>query len=156
MELVRKITVKQVAGKIDLEKLLAAPNKTLQLAKIFGMASKARPDQSDMGSFLRFSGRFRATNFVDGTTYESGSLILPGVAQDALAGALDGADGGSVEFAFEISVKYDAESVTKYVYNVKPLFETSRDDPLERMGQRIAQLAAPAAAEKVSEKSDKK
>lgn len=152
MELVRKITVKQVAGKIDIEQVLAAPNKTLKLARIYGMASKARPDQSDMGAFLRFSGRFRAQNFVDGTLYESGALILPGIAQDALAGALDGANGGAVEFAFEISAKYDKEAVTKYVYQVTPLFETSQDDPLERMGRKVAAIAAPKDEEKATEK----
>jgi hypothetical protein len=149
MEILRKITVKAVAGKVDIEKVLAAPEKKMTLAKIFGIASKAAPDQSDYGAFLRFKGRFRAINYVDGTQFESGSLILPPVAQDMLAGVLEGVD-GSVEFGFEVGVKYDAEAVTKYVYTVTPLFEASKDDPLQRLSNTVLSIAkkedAPAEA----------
>lgn len=160
MDILRKITVKNVAGKVSIEKLLAAPGKKLTLMRVWGVARKAKPDQSDLGSFVRFLGAFRALNVETGQMFQSGALILPGVAQDLLMGALDGDNVQEVQFAFEIGVHYDPEAVTKYVYDVKSLVEPAEDDPLERMQQALklappkaAQLAAP---EKTGEKADNK
>lgn len=140
MNIIRTITTKAVAGKVDFDKLYASENKQLSLAKIYGIASKATPDQSDLGAFIRFKGRFRGVNFETGETYEAGSMILPTTAQDMLAGILESVE-GSVEFAFEIGVHYDASAVTKYVFDIKPLFEASSDDPLERLSRKV-QVAA--------------
>lgn len=152
--IIRKITLKAVAGKVDFDKLIATPDKYMKLAKIYGIASKAAPDESEYGAFIRFKGRFRGVNFETGETYEAGAMILPATAQDMLAGVLEGTE-GSVEFAFEIAVKYDATSAVKYVYEIKPLFEVSKDDPLERLGASILAIENKAES-KTETKADKK
>ena len=137
MQIIRKITTKAVAGKIDFDKLLAAPGKHIDLMKVYGVARKALPQQTDLGAFIKFTGSFRAESCVTGDMFQSGSVILPGVAQDLLAGALDGDAVDDVQFGFIISVAYNADSVTKYSYEVVSLLTPSEDDPLERLGASL-------------------
>ena len=143
--LLRKLTVKSVGCKPDFEALLAAPDKRMKLCRFYGIARKAKPDNSDFGDFVRFTGSFRGVNLADGEIYEAGALILPGVAQDLLAGALDNEEVSDVQFAFEIGLKYDATVVTKYTYTVESLIKAAENDPLQMLEkQMLLQLAAPA------------
>lgn len=146
MQILRKITLKNVAGKVDIEKVLAAPNKRMDLMKIYGVARKATPGQTDIGPFVKFGGSFRAINSATGEMFESGMAILPGIAQDLLLGALDGGDVESVNFGFAISVKYSPESIAKYEYDVSSLLAPAADDPLERLGASLGVTALPAPA----------
>lgn len=141
----RKITIKDVAGKVDLEQLLKAENKTMNLAKIFGMAYKGKPEESALGFYVRFLGRFRAVNS-EGEIFDAPALIVPAIAQDMLTAALEQDGVKEVQFAIEVSVVYDAESVTKYRYVIKPLIEAAADDPLERLTAQlnVKAIAAPA------------
>ena len=153
MQILRKITLKGVAGKIDFEKLLEAENRRIDLMKVYGTARKAKPDQSDLGPYVRFSGSFRAMNIATGEMFESGVMILPGIAQDLIMGALDSDGAEAVDFGFIISVNYNAESVTKYEYDIQSLMSPSKDDPLERLAAQmgLAALPKPAAEEPVPE-----
>ena len=154
MQILRKITLKNVAGKVDIEKVLAAPNKHMELLKVYGVARKALPGQTDLGPFVKFGGSFRAVNSETGEMFESGTLILPGTAQDLLLGALDGDDVESVNFGFSISVKYSPEAIAKYEYDVRSLLAPAADDPLERLGASlgvVAALPAPVPAEAEAE-----
>lgn len=143
MQIVRKITLKGVCGKVDIEKLLAAPGKRMELMKVYGVARKASPGESPIGQYVRFSGSFRAVNSVTGETYQSGGLILPAIAQDLLAGALEGDNVEDVNFGFSVAVHYDGDAIAKYVYEVESLLAPAADDPLERLGQALG-VAAPA------------
>ncbi len=154
MEILRKITLKAVCGKLDFDKLIASDSKKITLMKVFGVARKAKPDQSDLGAFIRFTGAFRAVNVETGQVFQSGVLILPGVAQDLLLGALDGENIEEVNFGFEIGAHYDADSVTKYVYDVRSLVEPAQDDPLERMAKQLGVHSGPALEHK-GEKAEK-
>lgn len=136
MEILRKITIKAIAGKIDIEKLIGMPEKKMPLARIFGIANKATPDAGDYGAFVRFHGQFRAINLETGVEYQAGTLLLPPIAQDMLGGVLAG-DAESVRFGFDISVRFDNDAVTKYVYEIKPLVEASEDDPLSLLAKQV-------------------
>lgn len=151
MEILRKITVRDLAGKVDIKKLLEAPDETLVLGKIFGVVNKAKPDSSALGEFLRFYGSIRGVT-VDGEIKQSGSLILPGVAQDFLYGALQLENVESVQFGFEISVKYDESAIAKYVYKVTPLIDSKPDDPMERLQKELGIVAPKALENKASKK----
>lgn len=144
--ILRKITVKSVAGSVDVEKLIKADNKRLQLAKIFGTAYKMTPQESALGPYVKFSGRFRAVN-ADGEIFDAPSLIVPGIAQDMLIAALDQEGVNEVQFAIEISVKYEPTSVTKYVYEIKPLIEAASDDPIERLTAQLGIKKVDAIAD---------
>lgn len=153
MQILRKITLKNVAGKVDIEKVLAAPNKCMPLMKVYGVARKAAPGQTDLGPFVKFGGSFRAVNSLTGEMFEAGILILPGIAQDLLLGALDGGDVESVNFGFAISVKYSPESAAKYEYDVSSLLAPAVDDPLERLGASLGVVVARLAAETEKEEA---
>lgn len=148
MQIVRKITLKGVCGKIDIEKLIVAPGKRIELMKVYGVARKAAPGESPIGQYVRFSGSFRAVNTMTGETYQSGGLILPPIAQDLLAGALEGDNVEDVNFGFGIAVHYDADAIAKYVYEVESLLTPSQEDPLERLGEALGVVTvAPALAD---------
>ena len=137
MQILRKITLKNVAGRIDIEKVLAAPDRRIHLMKVYGLTHKAIFGQTDIGAYVKFSGSFRAVNMETGEMFESGALILPGIAQDLLLGALNNNDVESVTFGFDISVKYSPESVAKYEYDVSSMLAPTADDPLERLGAAL-------------------
>lgn len=142
--IIRKITVKLVSGKVDIEEVLKSPDKRMDLMTVFGFASKAKPDSSDYGMYVKFSGQFRAVDMRTGEEYSSGTIILPPVAQDLLLGALEHEGAESVQFGFKIGVRYDKEAVTKYVYDVESVVKPSEDDPMERLSLEIKRQALPA------------
>lgn len=133
VELARKLTVKGIVGeKVDMEVLLKADGKRMDLCAIYGLARKHKPDQSDYGSFIRFYGRFRGVNLKTGEVSEAGQLIAPGMLQDQLFGAMGG-EGGEVtevQFAVKIGVKYDKTAATQYVYTMESLQPIAENDPL--------------------------
>jgi hypothetical protein len=151
MQIIRKITTKAVAGKIDFSEIYE--KKHIDLMRVYGVARKALPQQTDLGAFIKFSGSFRAESCISGEAFQSGALILPGVAQDLLAGALDGENVDEVQFGFVVSCDYDAESVTKYHYSVESLMQPAEDDPLERLG-KILKIGNGAAAQMIEQSAD--
>lgn len=133
----RKLTIKVVmGGNPDIEVLLKAPGKRINLCQIFGIATKAKPGQSDMGPFVAFLGQFRATNLETGEIFESPKMILPKFLEEQLHAVLP-ETGGNVEFAFQIAVKYDATAATKYVYEAKNLLPPAENAQLDDLTKRV-------------------
>jgi hypothetical protein len=150
-DFVRKLTVKGVMGaNPDLEKLLKAEGKRMDLLTIFGVARKFKPDTAPNGSnFVRFFGQFRAVNLDTGEVFDSGQCIVPGTVQDALYGAMgSGEEVKEVQFAVRIGVKYDATAVTKYVYTVNNLMPTQENDPMTLLENSLKELKALPAPKK--------
>lgn len=160
-EMVRKITVKGVmGGKVDLEKLIQAPNKRLDLCDVFGIARRFKPDQSDLGAFVRFYGRFRAVNLNTGESVDAPQLIAPNVVQDLLYGAMGDNDKvNEVSFAVRIGVKFDNDAAAKYTYTVTSLMKAQENDPLalmqDTMREEIKKLPKPVTEKDVKEPKDK-
>lgn len=144
MEILRKITAKEVLGK---RPQAPAEGTSKPLMQVWGMARDVSVMTNDKGEYARFRGRFQAMNMETGAAYESGFLILPEPASGMLYGALAEGNGGTVSFAFEVGVRHDAESVTQYVYTARPLMEQDEADPLtmlrEKAGIKAPQLSAP-------------
>ena len=147
--LITKITVKNVCGTPDLEDILKAPGRQIELMDVFGLARKMVPGESQYGPYVKFSGVFKAINLQTGEAVQSGACILPGTAQEMLAGAFSD-DTTEVKFGFKITVKADKSSKgTGYSFIVTPLTEASENDPLIMLENQIKQerqraLAAPA------------
>jgi len=150
-EILRKLTIKAIGCKPDFNKLLETEGKKMKLAKIYGIARKAKPDSSEYGNFVRFTGSFRAVNLDTGEIYESGAMILPGVAQDLLAAALDNDSVTDVQFGFEIGIAYAPDVVTKYVYTVESMIKPAENDPMLMLEKQLAAQAAPALAAPAAE-----
>lgn len=138
-QLLKKLTVKGIMGvKVDTHLEEIKKRKSLPLCRIIGRADKARPDSSKLGDFVRFYGEFVGVNLMTGERFDSGSAILPGIAESAVFGMLGqlndkGQAENTVEFAFEIAAKYDETAATKYVYAVTPLLEPKPSDPMKAL-----------------------
>ena len=134
IEQLRRLTVKTVFGAVDIEEVLKKADKRMDCMSIYGIVRRFKPDSSEIGGeFVRFYGQLRAVNLKTGEVFEGGQCILPGIAQDALYGALSGADTAEVQFACKIGVKYDPKAVTKYVYTVESLLPPQESSPLAQL-----------------------
>lgn len=148
---IRKITVKAVMGENpDVEKLIKKDGKRMDLCRIYGILRRFKPDESDKGAFVRFYGQVKAINLVTGEIFEAGQVILPGQAQDALYGAMDGVEGARVQFGIKVGVKYDASAITKYTYTVESEMPPTENDPLLLIEQAIGLKALPKPKASVS------
>lgn len=156
-EPLRKISTRTVLGSKDedvkgmiLEKVMKDKTKDHPLLRVWGVATRYKPGNSDFGAFLKFNGQFRALNIETGAVYRSAALLLPKFLEDELAGALGSMDAPKPsEFAIEIGAKYDKTSATSYVFTANSLVETSESDQMKQLESRIRSenpraLPAPA------------
>jgi len=136
--LLTKITVKTVCGAPDIEKIIGAKGKQIELMDVFGYVRKSAPGTSDLGEYVKFKGSFKAVNLETGEIFQSGALILPGVASEALDGAMTH-DVNELQFGFRIGVKYapDNKGAVKYSYFAVPLMAPSENDPLTLLENQI-------------------
>src|SRR5258708_3606618 len=108
---IRRITIKtgcangrgdfkgEVLGKVLKDKAKAVP-----LMRVYGVATRMKPGESDFGPYLRFLGQFRALNIETGEAFRAPVLLLPKFLEEELAGAMgSGENVRSSEFAIEIS-----------------------------------------------------
>lgn len=76
VEMVRKITIKTVMTEavdiIDLNK-----KKSIDLCQIYGAVTAFKPGASDLGSYVRFIGEFKAVNLKTGEIFGAPACILP-------------------------------------------------------------------------------
>lgn len=146
--IVAKISAKTF-GKITIETIASMKDKEKRaLLRVVGVATSYKTGVTDIGAFVKFTGRFVATCALTGEIVHSGTAILPKIAQDLLHGQLDGVgDGVGLEFAFDIGFQRDDTSAVKYVYTVKPLIDMAQDDPIimlmARVNEKTPMLAAP-------------
>jgi hypothetical protein len=148
VERLRKITLGTIGVQPDIEALMAAPQKRLDLADIYGVATKAKPSNSDYGPFVAFLGSFRAVRLADKQVFESSKIILPKFIEEELYGAFGDGMTGNVEFAFRISAKFDKDAGTKYVYDMKSLVPVKENAQLAGLLEKVkeAAKALPAPA----------
>jgi hypothetical protein len=153
-EPLRKITVKTVTGGVTDElfaQLVASPKDPIPMMKVWGIATRMKPGSSDYGTYVKFNGQFRAVNIADGAIFRSSTMLLPKFLEDDLAGIIGvgAADGKTpqVEFGFELSVKYDKTSATKYVYMAENIVEAQDTDQLMKLDSLVLGKALPAPKE---------
>lgn len=137
----RKLTLKVImGGNPDVEKLLAVPGKRIALCNIYGVATRAKPGQSDLGPYVAFLGQFRGTNLDTGEIFESSKMILPKFVEEQLFAALP-EGGGNVEFAMQFSAKYDKDAASKYIYEAKSLLPTQENAQLAALESKVKEAA---------------
>lgn len=158
--LMKKLSAKGIMG------TLIAPEVGVEAEQfvVMGYAKGYEIKPTTFGDSTAFHGSFKAVNKISGEAFQASTLYLPDVASDLLKGAVDGAEGGAVEFGFNISLVGVAGKVPgetgKYEYRCAPLMETSENDPLELLEKRLAdgavnmpRLNAPKAAKPAPAKS---
>ena len=93
----------------------------------------------NMGVSYQFLGEFRAWNR-EGTEFASPVCFLPEPAQGILKAGLDGAD-GSVEFGFDVFIKYNKTAILGYEFLVESLLDAKPSEGLARLVSRVQGLA---------------
>ena len=138
--IIKKISAKTVLGNV----------KTLdegKLMTVIGIASGTKGGESNFGSWECLTGSFQAIRHSDGQQFNSGVCFLPDVGHDLVAGQVHMEENSSVEFAFDILKKNDADVAAGYIYSVVPLIKVNpEEDPLSRLLAKA--LPAPANAKK--------
>lgn len=156
---IKKLSAATIYGKIDLKKLLAAPDERLELFTVLGLAVGQKSGMSAYGEWTALMGQFEATNVETGETFAGAQLFLPDVALVPLQVALSAEGSRGVEFAIKISAKYaksDKAGGAAYEYTWEPLLPPDNNDPVTRLKARLLALTdesqkggdapAPAAA----------
>lgn len=148
-ETVRKITLGVLGVQPDIEELMKADGKRLDLCDLYGVATKAKPGSSDYGPFVAFLGDFRAIRLADKAAFASRKIIFPAFIEEELYAAFTDGVNGNVEFAMRISAKFDKDAATKYVYEMKPIIKPAESAQLtaleSRMKEQAKLLPAPKA-----------
>ncbi len=128
-EILRKLTIKSCGlGVTEIKDVVTAENPSVELLKVVGVTTSARPGQTDKGEYLKLMGTFRGVNMLTGQVFDASQAILPSFISDTLAEGLK--QSPEVEFAILIGAKYDKDAVTGYVYTVSPLIETKPSDKM--------------------------
>lgn len=134
------------------------------LFDVIGVAEGIETGTGSMGDWTAFEGTFQATKLADGKKYRSKKLFLPDTASGMLEDAVNGAEGGKVEFAFRIGIRrvikknaQGDETGAGYEYTVEPLVEMDEAiDPLAALQSKLQALPAPTEEEEAPKKSGKK
>lgn len=125
-----------------------ANGEVVDIFDVIGLAEGIETGTGSMGDWTAFEGVFQAAKLADGKKYRSKKLFLPDTATDMLADAVNGAEGGKVEFAFRIGIRrvikknaQGDETGAGYEYTVTPLIEMDEaSDPLASLQSRLVAL----------------
>lgn len=125
---IKKITVKNVCGKIEPPK---QKGKSVPVMRLFGLVTHYDIRESQYGPSPRFKGQFEALSLLDKSAkpLRSGTLYVPEVVSDMILAAFPDGEIRTVQFAVEIGVKAD-DSTIGYQYEVRPLIHHEDTDPL--------------------------
>lgn len=132
----RKITLAIVCGKVKgnaelMKEIISADGQAIPLMDVIGIATKAKPGETDKGEFVRFVGQFRAVNLKTGEVYAAPACILPNFLAEEIHGAMTVNENvQNAQFAFRIGVFYSPESLTQYQYTADPLIAPAEADAL--------------------------
>lgn len=143
-------------AKVDVLELIKRNPKEQALCDVLAFATsyEVTPNKKDMSkSSLRFNGQFEIQNRINGETIVASSAYFPGPAESFIKGLLDGAEGGGVRLAFQVTVMVDKtpDSITGYKYGMKLLTnKNDANDPFKELRGQFPPLAieAPAKAKK--------
>jgi len=138
----RKITLATIGAQPTIKEVLASPDEKLALARIYGVASVAKPGASQHGPYVKFLGQFKAVNLRTGQVFTSNAMILPKFVEEQLFGAMGGESTQGVEFAFEMAAHYDESAATKYVYDAQHLLKAVDSEQMKQLESRISSAAA--------------
>jgi len=138
-------------AKVDVLELVKRNPREQALADVLAFATSYEigPNKKDMSkSSLKFSGQFEIQNRINGETIVASTAYFPGPAEPFIKGLLDGAEGGGVRLAFQITVMADKspDSITGYKYGMKLLTnKNDANDPFKELRGQFPPLAIEGA-----------
>lgn len=144
MELKAKISIKEVCGEIKVNTL--EDGKIYPLMTVYGIVRNLKtgkivrqgPGGDNLSQeYTGLVGEFEAVRASDKEVFRSAKCFLPKNATELIEGSFDVTTKSPLSFGFEISVKYDQKSTTKYVYVIKPLLKPTESSPLLLLANQI-------------------
>jgi hypothetical protein len=158
MQLVSKLSLKQIIGKLDVKALHALPEgqQEVELFNIGGTCTGTKLGMTTFGEFCAFLGNFAAVRITDGMVFRAPQLFLPTVAEAFIRPVVDAASGQPVEFGFIIGVKplTKPDGTLSYEYTVKPIVAPDTVDPLAEMLKKLQGTPRLLGASSVAEVVD--
>lgn len=150
MTQIKKLSVATIFGKISIKDLLAAPETTMPVMRVIGLAMGVKKGDSNYGEWTALLGTFQCTNLQTGEASEAATLFLPEVALIPIQVALSAEGVRGVEFAIDISVRYVENGKpggVPYEYTWTPLLPPDQNDPITRIKNKLLALQGPAKGE---------
>jgi len=149
-EVLRKITVKNVMGEaLDVDALDLEKKKQVLLMRVYGCVTAIKPGASDLGPYVRFIGEFKGVNLQTGELFVAPACIMPRFLEEQIAGACT-PESMPVMFGFDIGVKWDKTTPTKYQYTAVPVIEPKTSNAMLALEEQISKLALPAPVKKAA------
>lgn len=130
MAQIKKLSVAKVFGKIDIEKLIGAPDKKLHVMRAGGRAVGTKEGESDFGAWKSLVGDFAAWSGDTGEEFRAPYLFLPDVALTPVLVALGAPGASAVDFMLDLYAVYDKSSSTHFTYTWEPVVAHAAEDPI--------------------------
>lgn len=170
--LVKVISTKTVFGDKErvLETAMSDKGKEHFLYRVFGVIQgmqigkgrfkrvNAETNTAEDTTWTKFFGDFCAIN-VSNENFEGASCFLPSYVNGQFESTLsaDTEGGASIEFAYDVFVRYNKDSATSYEYIAQPVRRAGDENPLAKMVTELAPLPnARALAAPVADKAKTK
>lgn len=115
--------------------------------RVIGLAKGKRVGQGTFGPWCVIRGDFKAYDR-HGNEFRGTEVVMPEPANSMVEAAVDAANGGAVEVAFDFMVEFD-KGDRKYRFRCQPLTEVAASDPLAELANRVGEtfaLPSPAQA----------
>lgn len=133
--LVSKLTIKTMKA----QPARHSVDKDDMVATIYGRCTEKKAGTSDHGDYVRFIGEFEGVNANTGDVYRSGNLIVPKTLEALLDQAITIDANNAIDFAVEVWVEKNENSITGYSYSIKPLIKPAESDVLASLRELAAQ-----------------
>lgn len=134
----RKLTTKGILGGVVSKVVDMSTMKegdSVWLYDLYGTVTAANLEESDLGNYTRFKGRFEAVN-KDGAIFTSKAAILPALADemfgDEIRDALAQEGTDSLDLAVRVGAK-KADNHNGYEYTVEPIVAVQTSDHLAHL-----------------------
>jgi len=140
----RKITVKEVCGKIE------KPEAQTDLMNVFARVTAMTPQETQYGPYIDFRGQFEAVNLATSEVFHGTRMIVPPIVEYLIEAAIqqaqqDDQDDDVVLLAFVLGVEPSDNGSLGYAYTLKVAeTKTEKDaDPFQAI-RTAATKALPA------------
>lgn len=133
---------------------MIANGETKWLYTVFGIATGVREGDTEKGHWVSIQGDFLGVSVEnDSKTGEprrirAGEFFPPPILTPILKSAVDGRDGGFVEFGFRIGVIGDDTAITNYTYTCEQIMEATESAAVEKLAAKLEGTGQAALEDK--------
>jgi hypothetical protein len=127
-------------------------DRAVFMARIYGEAASIKTKENRSGDVYSYLvGSFRAQTF-EGNAFESEILYLPGTLMEVIEAQLKSADGGAVQFGWDIFSTPDRETTIGYKYAAKTVVKPEVSERLAQLTRDVQDKPLPTDSEPAKSK----